>query len=377
MYSTQKPETSLHLVTGHTLKEALENVRHQFGEGACVVETRTVNKRDADGLGNSRLIEVSVALPATERPAPKVAPAGDRAEISDAIIAEIDRIEQLVEKLKASDGDDTSSGGAGFADYAMGKALLTAGTSLPAVKHLRRLNVAESGHADMASARGHLMGLMRTSGGHWETLAGCHLFLGRPGAGKTDLILASAARLKNLNKRVLVLAYAPRHHGDVIRLQEEASTRGYDAAILKDAAQLAGGLEYFEQYDVVLIDTPSLGSPALADEELHELLAGQENIHRHMLLPMDACLTERELIWDAARDWNCDWFAVSRLDLTNQPGKLVDVLLAAPQPVSLIGGGAWPGTHPDIATPELLITRIMVNHTDEQANTHAGQAGAG
>ncbi|MBC8425360.1 hypothetical protein H8E07_14665 [bacterium] len=96
-----------------------------------------------------------------------------------------------------------------------------------------------------------------------------------------------------------------------------------------------------------------------------------------MLLPMDACLTERELIWDAARDWNCYWFAVSRLDLTNQPGKLVDVLLAAPQPVSLIGGGAWPGAHPDIATPELLITRIMVNHTDEQANTHAGQAGAG
>jgi hypothetical protein len=376
MNCTQQPETSRHLVTGQTLQEALDNVRQQFGERACIVETRTASRRDDDGLGHTRLIEVSVVLPAVKTPAEPIAPERDRAEISDAIIAEIERIEHLVENLKPTDDDIPATDGVGFADYALGKALLTAGTSLPAVRHLRRLNVAESGRTDMASARDHLMGLMRTSGGQWETLAGCHLFLGRPGAGKTDLILATAARLKTLDKRVLVLAYAPRHHGEVIRLQEEASARGYDAAILRDAAQLAGGLEYFAQYDAVLIDTPSLGSPALADEELHDLLAGQENIHRHMLMPMDAGLTERELIWGAARDWNCDWFAVTRLDLTKQSGKLVDVLLAAPQPVSLVGGGAWPGTYPDIATPELLISRILTNRTDNQVETHTGQASA-
>jgi len=376
MQSTLQPETSLHIVTGHTLKEALDNVRTQFGERACVIETRAVSKRDVDGLGNTRLIEISVTLPATEGTAPTVAPVGDRTEISDAIIAEIDRIENLVETLKAPDGDASSAEGSGIADYALGRALLIAGTSLPAVRHLRRLNVAESGRTDLVSAREHLMGLMRTSGGHWETLAGCHLFLGRPGAGKTDLILAMAARLKSRDKHVLVLAYAPRHHGEVVRLQEEASSRGYDAAILRDAAQLVGGLEYFEQYDAVLIDTPSLDSPAMADKELHDLLANQEDIHRHMLMPMDAGLTERELIWGAAREWNCDWFAVSRLDLTNQPGKLVDVLLAAPQPVSLIGRGAWPGAYPDIATPELLISRILANQTDAQVETHTGQASA-
>ena len=244
--------------------------------------------------------------------------------------------------------------------------MLTVGATLPAVRHLQRLFRAEAGGDDTpGAARNHLAGLLRTSGGGWRDLAGCHLFLGGPGAGKTDLVLSVAARLKEMRRRILVLSYAPRHGGEIRRLQEEASARGYDAAILRDAAQLSGGLEYFEQYDVVLIDTPSLDGRALADDELHRLFADHEEVHRHLLLPVDADLAERERAWAVARTWNCDWLALTRLDLTARAGKLIDILLAAPLPLSLLSGGAWPGPGAEIATPARLLERILDTAMDE------------
>jgi len=158
---------------------------------------------------------------------------------------------------------------------------------------------------------------------------------------------------------VLLLSFAPRHGGEIRRLQEEAAARGYDAAILRDATQLAGGLGYFEQYDAVLIDTPALESAALSDERTRRLLADHDEVHRHLLLPADADLAERERIWSAARAWNCDWLALTRLDLTARAGKLIDILLASPFPLSLVGGGAWPGPGAEIATPAGLLARVL------------------
>ncbi|MBU1071990.1 hypothetical protein KKG45_01950, partial [bacterium] len=350
MRSKRRPETSMHKVTGPTLREALHNARREYGEQACIVDTRTVTRRDGTGLGSTRLIEVSVTRPgAVAAAAPAETREETRSDYTRAIAAEVERIEDLIDALRAGQNGRAGTDKASVGAYPLGRQLLAAGASLPAVRHLQRLYRAETGGGDSyESAREHLAGLIRTSNGGWRDLAGCHLFLGGPGAGKTDLVLAVAARLKKMKRRILVLMYAPRHGGEIRRLQEEASARGYDAAILRDAEQLSGGLEYFAQYDAILIDTPSLCAGALADEELHRVLAGQEEVHRHLLLPLDADLAERERAWAEARTWNCDWLALTRLDLTARAGKLIDILLAAPLPLSLVNGGAWPGPGAEI-----------------------------
>lgn len=368
MRSKPTPETGAATIdatiltaTGRTLREALANARRQFGDRACIVETRSVTRRVADGLGHERLIEVSVCPAPTTDPVPAPAPRAEwpHVELSAAIVSEVERIEALVASLAQDRTVADDARATGFDDYPLGKRLLAAGASLPAARHLRRLYLAERGVDRAVTAEDHLRGLMRTSGGDWTSLAGCHLFLGAPGSGRTDLVLAAAARLKALGRRLLVLSFAPRHRGEVKRLQEEAAARGYDAAILKDAAQLTGGLDYFAQYDVVLIDTPALDGPVMSDPELHDLLSNQEDVHRHMMLPLDTDTMERERVWREARDWNCDWLALSRVDRTSCPGKLVDVLLAAPMALSLLAGGPWPGPAPEIAVPDALLSRIL------------------
>ena len=363
---TPDSDAAIRTVTGRTLREALDNVRREFGDEACIVESRSL------GTGG---VEVRVCPPeaivmtAAPEPNPVETPKVEAAPVpivdpererkTAAIEAEIDRIESLVETLSHLRSNETAPQTPGFEDYPLGKRLLGAGASLPAVRHLRRLYQAESGRGGGVSAEAHLRGLIRTSESAWTTLSGCHVFLGDGGAGKTDLILGTAARLRSLGRRPLVLTFAPRHDGEVKRLQAEAAGHGYDAAILRDPGHLAGGLGHFAQYDAVLVDTPAMTGPAIASPDLHGLLAAQEDLHRHMVLPLDIGTDERERLWSVAREWNCDWTALTRLDRTPCPGKLVDVMLAAPMPFSLVAGGAWPGARPEIAAPRTLMARIL------------------
>jgi flagellar biosynthesis GTPase FlhF len=380
MLSKRRPETAEHKVTGRNLREALDNARRLYGEQACVVDTRNVTRRDENGLGRTQLIEVSLTAPAqvAESPTPATPRAEVRVDYARAIAAEVERIEDLVETLRVDDRRRPSVDKAVVEAYPLGRELLAAGASLPAVRHLQRLYRAEVGDdGTQRAAHDHLQGLVRTSGGTWSDVTGCHLFLGGPGAGKTDLVLSLAARLKDQRRRVLVLSFAPRHGGEVRRLQEEAAVRGYDAAILRDAAQLAGGLDYFAQYDAVLIDTPALESDAMTDEATVRLLAGHEDIHRHLVLPVDVDMADRERSWSVARAWNCDWLALSRLDQSTRAGKLVDILLAAPFPLSLIAGGAWPGPGVELATPVSLLGRVLEEVPGGEAAPAAAAASGG
>ncbi len=362
MSSKPTPETGaaildpvVHKIRGRTLRAALAGARREFGEDACIIETRSVTR------GDERFIEVSVCPAPGETPIASTPPQPrpDPARTAEAIRAEVERIETMVETLVKREAAERAERETGFDDYPLAKRLLATGASLPAVRLLRRLYLAETGGRRPHTAERHLRDQLRTSGGDWASLAGCHLFLGGPGAGKTDLVLATAARLKDLGHRALVLTYAPRHAGEIERFREEATAHGYDAAILKDAAHLAAGLEIFAAYDVVLIDTPAHTGDVMSDPDLRDMLAGLENVHRHLVLPLDIDTPARERAWSEARGWNCDWLSLTRLDRTAGPGKLVDVLLSAPMAVSLVAGGEWPGSHPVIPDAADLVERIL------------------
>lgn len=347
MPTQPRPEHGTSRVTGRTLKEALQNARRLYGDDVRISETRGVERRDAKGLGRSRHIEVVVALPnGAPEPERRVRPSATVADLE----AEVQRIEQLVAGL-AGEAAAAAAPEPSHVQDPLDRALLAAGASPAAVRHLRRLREAEGAR----DPRAHLRAQLRAAGGRWQDLAGVHVFLGGAGAGKTDLVLGSAAALKAAGRKVLVLALTPRHKGDVRRLQEEAAGRGYDAAVLREAAQFERSLPLLPRYDAVLVDTPCWQGPALRDEALRRSVADNEDLHRHLVLPLDLDLGDRERLWETGRAWNCDWLALTRGDLSARPGRLLDVLLTSPFPVSLRATGAWPEELPRIADAGSLV----------------------
>ncbi len=358
--SKPSPDSGAVRVTAPTLAEALRQARAVHGDDACIVESRAVLVKQEDGLGQRRLVEVVVAPPGTRaglapRPRKRTAPAGG--DVATALAGEVDRIERLVASLT---GGSRPAGGP--ADYPLAAVLTRAGASRATVERLaasfRGLPSADKG--DMGAAVAHLRRQLRTSASDWSAFGGCHLFLGGAGAGKTDLVLGTAARLRAAKIKTLVLSLLPRHGGEIRRLQLEASRHGYDAAVMHRPEQLVTNAERLGGYAAVLIDTPSLFARSLREAgDLQSFICGHGAFHRHLVVPADADLLEQGDLWEAARLWNCDWTAVSRLDRCMRPGKLLDLTARVPYPFSLVAAGPWPGSQPELARADGLLRRLL------------------
>lgn len=362
--ASSKPsrDGALATVSAPTLAEALQRARLLHGEDAGIVESRTVTARHPDGLGQQTLVEVVVAPAGVARalaprrpaaPAARGAPGGR--DLAAALTGEVERIEQLVAAITAGRG---AARDGLVEDYPLAAPLQRAGASRAAVLRLaaqfRALPAADRG--DGAAALAHLRGLLRASPTEWRGFGGCHAFLGAAGAGKTDLVLGTAARVRAAGQSVLVLSLLPRHGGEIRRLQLEASEHGYDAAVMHRPEQLIENVEHLAGYGAVLLDTPSLFARSLAESgELQSFVAGQASFHRHLVLPLDGDPGEQGELWEAARLWNCDWTALTRVDLCRRPGKLLDLLGRVSSPFSLIAGGPWPGNEPALARPDALL----------------------
>lgn len=359
MRMQQQDDRDRSRVTGATLAEALRNVRRLHGPEARIIDSRHVYRRDETGLGRTRVVEVRIdSGSGSAAPAHAVVGAGNSsaARLTAAIAEEVERIEEMVGRLEgeraaAGEGRDVL-----VSDYPLADALAGAGAGADTIEKLAGLYAAAG---EATGAAEHLKAQLRGSAGDWSDYAGCHLVLGEAGCGKTDLVMALAARLRGVGRKVLVLSMAPRHEGEVRRLQHEASRHGYDAAVMKEASQLERSLEYFDNYDAVLVDTPALGSETMADPRLRGFVAGNELIHRHLALPLDRDPADMGASLEALRDWNCDWAAVTRLDMTARPGKLADLACGLPTPLSLLLSGGWPDGELKIAAADEMAGLIL------------------
>ncbi len=348
-------------MTAPTLTEALQRARELHGDDACVIDSRTVTVRQEDGLGQRRVVEVRMAPPGavgrgqSRRPARRAPAPGS--DLADALTHEVERVERLVATL-ADGGPQAGAWG----DYPLARTLLRAGASADAVERtaasFARLPEAKRNGRDAASQ--HLGSLLRSSASEWPQLGGVHIFLGEAGCGRSDLVLGVAARLAAAGQRPLVLSLLPRHGGEIRRLQLEAAAHGYDAAVMHRPDQFARHADQFGAYGAVLVDTPALlAAPLPAVGELQAFVVGNASFHRHLVLAADADLRERTDLWRAARDWNCDWTAVTRLDRTRLPGKLLDLCTLLPWPISFTAASPWPGSGPELARSDLLVRRLL------------------
>lgn len=341
------PDDGPVVITAPSLATAHRRIRERYGDDAVILSTRSITRRHELGLGQERGVEVVVqpagsAAGAGPRPAraavPSFAPAADGG-IPAELLHEIERIESLVEQVAAEYERGRADEGWLARDAAAGP-LLAAGASAATVRRLQARCAAALGRAarDAGEFRSWLATQLRASNCGWEGFYGCHAFLGDSGCGRTDLVLAAAARLQARGRRTMVLSALPSDPGHVHRLQETAAAGGYDAAVVNEARHLAEAEPHFAGYDAVLVELPRLDDPAMAlGGPLHAWLAPHAGFHRHLVLAADRDPADQRDLGGAVRDWNCDWVAFSRLDRTMRPGKLLDVLEAVPLAVSLVG----------------------------------------
>lgn len=363
------------VVTAGTLKEAYRTVREQYGDDAVIMGTRTVNRRHELGLGHERQVEVTVQLPGTapatlghrqgaatlERIFSGQHAPGITGDIGADIAREVDRIEKLVADI-AEEHTQAASRRSPFGDNALAETLLETGASPDAVKTLLTRFTSETGAEmhDRPAALTWLTENLRASNCTWDDFYGYHAFLGEAGSGRSDLVLTAAGLAQGMGRRTLVLSMMPGNSGDVSRLQEEAAGKGFDAAVIKEEAQLAATEKHLNAYDVVLVDMPHLGHASMAEDGVvHGWLARNTSFHRHLLVPMDKDPRDMDNLNQAARAWNCDWIAVSRSDLTNRPGKMLDLLERVPLPVSLISSDPARTGDLEIAHSERILDAIL------------------
>jgi len=361
------------VVTAPTLKEAYRLVRQEYGDDAVILGSRTVNQRHELGFGHERRIEVSVQLPGapvpslseTRRQAQKTPPNtsfGTTPEIGVGdIIGEVDRLEKLVEAISA-DFTRISCKTLPFCQNVVAETLIENGASAEAVNTLlMRYGSETAGDVqDRPAVLAWLTDNLRTSNCSWDDLYGCHAFLGETGSGRTEMILSTAAMVCKMGRRTLVLSLMPRDHGDIRRLQLEASEHGFDAAVIKKTNQLASLSDHLSDYEVVLVDMPHFRHPEMVmGGEIHQWLAQNTGFHRHMLVPLDKDPRDLGFLRDQARHWNCDWIAVSRLDMTDRTGKLLDVLEMMPLPISLLAGDPDGSSRLEIAHSDSILDKII------------------
>ncbi|HPF70549.1 MAG TPA: hypothetical protein PLQ13_07780, partial [Candidatus Krumholzibacteria bacterium] len=337
-------------------------IKRDYGDQAEVLDTRNVSRREAQGLGREKLVEVTIRVPGARRPdrperADRPAATVPGAGAVDDLVREVERIEALVEDLAAAPKAPAQAARPALADL-----LEDGGARRATVDHLLARFAAETGHGpgDRAAFLTWLEGNLPASNCGWDGFYGCHAFLGAPGAGRTDLVLAAADRLQALGRRTLVLAVMPDDEGLIRRLQQAASDGGYDAAILRRAEQLQENADQLGDYDVVLVDLPALGSAAMAEgRPLHRWLAANTGFHRHFVMPLDADTGDLAELAPTIRAWSCDWLAIGRTDRSRRWAKLLDLTVTVGLPFSLLSRDPRHGGEVGIAATGELLDRIL------------------
>lgn len=363
--SSRSPAEGAASVEAATLKEALRLARQKFGADVHVIRSRTVNRRQPGGLGQKKSVEVLVQTAGgygrrsnVARPAEAYSSGGAR--LTDEIAEEVDRIEQLVRRIAAQQA--SCEGLHRCRQNPVAEALVASGADPGLVVRICERCQVETGAGpdDHQALLSYLRRSLPTVRATWLDMAGAHVFLGPSGSGRSDMVYRLAAKLSAMQQQVLVLSILPRHPGEIRRLQAAAAESGFDAAVIEKVKQLDAAGDHVAEYDVVLLDAPAFGAHAGQQEaELQRFIIQHPSCHRHLVFPMDRDLLDSRGIIDSARQWNCDWLALSRLDQTPRRGKLLDLLDQLPLPVSLVNDAVRPFAAPHLASADHLLDLML------------------
>ena len=234
------------VISAPSLKEAYRQIKQEYGDDAVILNSRTVTHRQSLGLGNEKVVEVTVNPPGQPLPSSEGLPGMSGTTTSSAatpplpgeIEAEVERIEDLVKAIQ-EEFENHNQRGRILRDNPLGSCLLDAGTRAETVEKLLTRFTSATGKSpdERVAAINWLIENTRASNCDWDGFYGCHAFLGNAGCGRSEMVFNAAARLQEQGRKTLVLSVMPGNTGDVRRLQTAASELGFDAAVIQNRQQ--------------------------------------------------------------------------------------------------------------------------------------------
>jgi hypothetical protein len=355
-------------VRAASLHRALEQVRLAYGPDALVLQTRNVVSRAQHGLAPQTEVEVivadpaageelgpySVAGPLVAAPVDADAQDGPDGGASGELARQLARLERLayrVEEMSAalSPAAELAQG------YPLADRLRAAGAGEATVRHVAAsFALAARGAAPTeALARRHLGTFLRTTrAASFAQIRGEHWLLGRAGVGKTTLALHLAAQLQRAGRKPAVVALAPRHDGDVRRIEAAAQALAIPAGAAFDATELESLREQLTGCDVVVVDTPCCISrtlPALPPSPAY----------RHLVVPRGEDPQQLRDLLEAIDGWTPDTLSVSMRDLSRRPGRLLDFVRELARPVAFFQGVFAGAVQLRLASAQDLLEEVL------------------
>jgi hypothetical protein len=240
--------------------------------------------------------------------------------------------------------------------------LVAGGASTGAVTRLLTRFASETGLAldDRPGALAWMTGQLATGERAPTEWTGHHVFLGEHGNDRLEPVLDLASCLTDHGRRVLTVAVLPDHDRDEQRLVKRASASGHDAAVIRDISQLSDLEDHLKDFDHVLLDLPGLSDCQMeTGGPIHHWVADRVQFNRHLTIPLDRDFKDLQDLRQAARDWNCDWLALTRGDVTRRKAKILDLIEAVPLPISFIIGNSGDRSRVAGATSESVLDTIL------------------
>ena len=358
--NTPQVDGNMTVVTGRTLSETFKLVRQEFGPDAVISGSRTNTRRKSSGWGTEQVVEVLVENPGSSG-AGSAPSSSDQNQVTADIRREVERLEKMVEEICDGETVGTTPMSAAVVNP-LGEFLVDNGASEQAVARMLTRFSGETGSAqdDRPAALAWLSSYLGSGNLSLADFTGTHAFLGEHTGDRLNLVLHLARRMTQLGQRVLVVSIMPDSDRHLPLLRSLATEAGHDAAVIQDPDQLGEIDSHIQEYDLVLLDMPALTDSVFEEGgTIHKWLAGNLQIQRHLQVPMDRDFLDLADLRDAAREWNCDSLALTRLDGTRRPAKILDLIDTIPLPVSILSENTLGKGYLEAATAELLLDRVL------------------
>jgi len=351
-------------IVAQDMNAALREVKERYGSEAYILESRTIRERIPGTMNTRKQVELTVSLQPpltlrTDAGAPLLPDYSGRGfgELPS-VEAEIRRIERIVEEIEERE----LAAAGGKAGYPLLDLLREYGLfdeTLDALIREFEDEVPQVEHGNEALAIERIQKRLRcVSKTRIRDLSGVHALLGPAGSGKSSLALKLAAHAASSGAKVVVLGYAPRHGGEVRRLEEASRYLGFEVALAEDANTLLGALRHLQSRDLMLLDMPPLEQGHW--DVLTQVESGlrSEPIFRHMVLAADGG-------WRKMRDQvaSADFLALTRADQDDALRPALDLLDHGSFNLGFISSGPDPDSPLDLANPVELMAPLMSRMT--------------
>jgi flagellar biosynthesis protein FlhF len=308
-----------------TVREALQAVKDELGPEALVLSTRMVRSGGISGWMGARVVEVTAAVERDPVSEPRIEASADRLSV---------HAKNVAARLEASGMERELAESVAAHRLVQGRA--------PSPQAVRQA-VADT-LAPLAAGV--------------EPFKGVEVFVGPPGVGKTTTIAKIAAQTRAAaDRRVWLVAADGFRVGAVEQLRLYAEIIGAPLFVARSGAELATTINGVRR--PMLVDTAGRSPRDTGNAEILDVLAGRDDVRRHLVLPADTTPAQARRILDRFSPSKPDRLVLTRLDETDTVAPLMSLLTEYKLPVSYLAHGQNVPDDLQRATPDVLSEWVL------------------